>query len=360
MSVQKIIQEAVNRNPLSMKEALEEELFGRIRLALEAKMEEETELYENPWNQKFQKAPKHEMLPTPPRGTVPKHGIKFKEGDQVIVHTGPHAGDRHTVIHAKKGEVNLLHPDVKAKYNTPMVRAKHEHLSPYKGKMEEENELDGAKSDKPFKRGDIVKSTGDYPINAIGKISRVGEYSSTVHWRGAKNRAQVHHRFLKKANEETELDEALSPEEKKKAKEANRVAGRSASKDGDRDFYHSRFRGKKGAEKTATGVDPIKRSITMPHAMTKIGKHGHARPDSRPDKTTGKPNRLNSLHRSRNINKLVKGKLPEEAELDEVTRTAMKRAVTYTGADGHSHTKLMPVKRVEKTATGQDKIQENN
>ena len=162
-----------------------------------------------------------------------------------------------------------------------------------------------------------------------------------------------------KMEEETELDEALSPEEKKKAKEANRVAGRSASKEGNRDFYHSQFRGKKGAEKTATGVDPIKRSVTMPHAMTKIGKHGHARPDSRPDKTTGKPNRLNSLHRSRNINKLVKGKLPEEAELDEVTKTAMKRAVTYTGADGHSHTKLMPVKRVEKTATGQDKIQEN-
>ena len=41
MSVQRIIQEAVNRNPLSMKEALEEELRDRVRLALEAKMEEE-------------------------------------------------------------------------------------------------------------------------------------------------------------------------------------------------------------------------------------------------------------------------------------------------------------------------------
>jgi hypothetical protein len=50
----------------------------------------------------------------------------------------------------------------------------------------------------------------------------------------------------------------------------------------------------------------------------------------------------------------------EEIELDEVTKTAMKRPVTYTGSDGHSHTKLMPVKKVSKTATSQDKIQENN
>ena len=163
-----------------------------------------------------------------------------------------------------------------------------------------------------------------------------------------------------KMEEETELDEALSPEEKKKAREANRVAGRNASKDNDRDFYHSRFRGKKGAEKTATGVDPVNRTITMKHAMTKIGKHGYAKPSSKTNSVTSKSNRINSLYRSRNVNKLVKGKLPEEAELDEITRTAMKRPVTYTGSDGHSHTKLMPVKRVEKTPTGQDKIQGNN
>lgn len=41
MSVQKIIQEAINKSPLDLKEALEEELRNRIRLALEAKMEDE-------------------------------------------------------------------------------------------------------------------------------------------------------------------------------------------------------------------------------------------------------------------------------------------------------------------------------
>lgn len=104
--------------------------------------EEVEQLFENPWNQKFQKVPKHDMLPTPAKGTVPKHGMKFKEGDIVVPHTGPHAGEPHKVIHAKKGEVNLLHPDIRAKYNTPMVRAKHEHLSPYKTSVKEEADVD--------------------------------------------------------------------------------------------------------------------------------------------------------------------------------------------------------------------------
>lgn len=41
MSVEKIIQESVNKNPLGMKEALEEELRSRLALALEAKMNNE-------------------------------------------------------------------------------------------------------------------------------------------------------------------------------------------------------------------------------------------------------------------------------------------------------------------------------
>jgi hypothetical protein len=43
MSIKQIIQESVNRNPLGLKEALEEELRGRVALALEAKMSEEDE-----------------------------------------------------------------------------------------------------------------------------------------------------------------------------------------------------------------------------------------------------------------------------------------------------------------------------
>ena len=43
MSLQKIIKESVEKNPLGLKEALEEELRNRIALALEAKMKEEDE-----------------------------------------------------------------------------------------------------------------------------------------------------------------------------------------------------------------------------------------------------------------------------------------------------------------------------
>jgi DNA-binding transcriptional regulator YbjK len=43
MSVKQIIQESIEKNPLGLKEALQEELSNRIRLALEAKINEETE-----------------------------------------------------------------------------------------------------------------------------------------------------------------------------------------------------------------------------------------------------------------------------------------------------------------------------
>jgi hypothetical protein len=40
MPIKQIIQESINKNPLGLKEALEEELRGRIALALEAKVAE--------------------------------------------------------------------------------------------------------------------------------------------------------------------------------------------------------------------------------------------------------------------------------------------------------------------------------
>lgn len=43
MSIQKIIQELINKNPLEMKEAIAEELRARVALALEAKMKDHEE-----------------------------------------------------------------------------------------------------------------------------------------------------------------------------------------------------------------------------------------------------------------------------------------------------------------------------
>lgn len=107
-------------------------------------MDEEVEqLAENPFNQRLQKAPGGETLPAPAKGTVEKHGRKFKEGDMVVPHTGPHAGVPHKVTTARAGTVNI-HPMVsvnKHKYDNTTIRAKHEHLSPYKGSVKEEVEF---------------------------------------------------------------------------------------------------------------------------------------------------------------------------------------------------------------------------
>jgi hypothetical protein len=47
-------------------------------------------------------------------------------------------------------------------------------------------------------------------------------------------------------------------------------------------------------------------------------------------------------------------------DLEEVTRTAIKRPVSYIGADGHTHTRLMPIKRVtHEPESGQEKIRSN-
>lgn len=43
MSIQKIIQESINKNPLEMKEIIAEELRARVGLALEAKMKDSEE-----------------------------------------------------------------------------------------------------------------------------------------------------------------------------------------------------------------------------------------------------------------------------------------------------------------------------
>lgn len=51
--------------------------------------------------------------------------------------------------------------------------------------------------------------------------------------------------------------------------------------------------------------------------------------------------------------------LEAKLELDEITKTGMKKTISYTGADGHSHTKTVPVTRVNRDETGQDRIKTN-
>ena len=103
---------------------------GEVRRAVMSRrgVREEVEIEENAWNQLGQKKPVGNTLPAPARGTVPKHNRKFSEGDHVVPHTGPHAGEVHRVTSSRSGSVNIVHPN--GKYDTITVRAKHEHLSP--------------------------------------------------------------------------------------------------------------------------------------------------------------------------------------------------------------------------------------
>lgn len=90
---------------------------------------EDADLRENAWNQLGQKKPVGNNLPAPARGSVPKHGRRFSEGDHVVPHTGPYAGQVHRVTSSRAGSVNIVHPN-SPKYDSITVRAKHEHLSP--------------------------------------------------------------------------------------------------------------------------------------------------------------------------------------------------------------------------------------
>lgn len=140
-------------------------------------------LDENAWNQLGQKKPVGDILPAPAKGVVPKHGKKFEEGDSVIPHTGPHAGERHVVTSSRAGSVNIVYRGKSGndKYNTITVRAKHEHLSPYTKPVAEEADLDEAKKAKPGHNASVMA-----------------------------NKAAILTKFLKKKNEDEDekIDEA--------------------------------------------------------------------------------------------------------------------------------------------------------
>jgi hypothetical protein len=118
----------------------------------------ESSLDENAFNQLGQKKPVGDILPAPAKGSVPKHGKKFKEGDIVVPHAGPHAGVKHKVVVARAGSVNMIPLGLSAredKYNSATVRANHEHLSPYKESVKESAEDDEREYD--FE-GEMAKS----------------------------------------------------------------------------------------------------------------------------------------------------------------------------------------------------------
>lgn len=153
---------------------------------------EDADLHENAWNQLGQNKPVGNTLPAPAKGSVPKHGRKFSEGDHVVPHTGPYAGQVHRVTSSRSGSVNIVRPNT-PKYDSITVRAKHEHLSPatpeqtakYKADREAEHkrmfgeDADLAESNNtPYVRPHIekgsTKQSGWKASNKHGKVKYFG------------------------------------------------------------------------------------------------------------------------------------------------------------------------------------------
>lgn len=197
---------------------------------------EEVELHENPWNQRGQKKPGTEELPAPAKGSVEKHGKKFKEGDTVVPHTGPHAGVPHKVTFARAGSVNIL-PMVSIrdhKYDNTTIRAKHEHLSPYKQSVKEEVELD----EKAMSSKDLARAAAKANDEAAPK-SKV---------------------TLKRAPWETKTEAASYRD----------IGARNmmkADQKAEREVAKMRAQATKRAEKEATKKKPVEEDINLDEAM---------------------------------------------------------------------------------------------
>lgn len=184
MTVKRIIQEAIAENPIGLKEALSEELRGRVALALETKISESTEELDEGVRGLFQ---------------------KIKPGDHVHYNTGDKSDPikkAKVVGKNKGGELVIDHGDGKHKYLYTSDVVKHT--------VKEELELD-----ENFEDGDKVhwydpdhgkKHSGEIVMkNALtrkgikhAKVRINNSHGTTVN---------VPHKYLNKMTEEIELDE---------------------------------------------------------------------------------------------------------------------------------------------------------
>jgi len=297
-------------------------------------LKEEVELNENPWNQRLQKKPGTEELPAPSKGAVEKHGKKFKEGDMVVPHTGPHAGVPHKVTYARTGSVNIL-PMVSInqhKYNNTTIRAKHEHLSPYKP-VKEEVELDESetkyvvKGKSPFYKQDHYINTHETPkaqlikkhIKNATRMDLETAKKVAKDWESHPNKYKTE---VVPVKEEVEQLDELSPKTLKSySDKANKSLDRLAKQ---RDAVE------KGMSKTYAAVGKRSAAEKAAHGATTQAQHNKATAayrvaDKSAEKNLAGHNDLAKQHSqlTKKINKRMDGmdraydKMHEEVELDE-------------------------------------------
>jgi len=275
MSIEKIIQESINKNPLSMKEALEEELRNRLALALEEKMADMAENLDE------------------------AHGVFRKGGSigekrptgAIKVHDNP----EDAAAHAKRLNKQLS-PGEKKYYGIKY------HVKPIKegfAVVEEDMDESFDLSDLTLEELEGFMESADF--------DQLDEYTQEAI-------ADYYY-------------EALTPEQKR-ARELNRVEPRkgggdslSGRKGSDTDYTHTRVRGMKGAEKTKETSGLTKWGKEK---MSKLGKHGYAYDNS--SSRAFKPNAKTSLAKTKMINRKIhrkdgmmggnygKSKLPESNE----------------------------------------------
>jgi hypothetical protein len=98
---------------------------------------------------------------------------------------------------------------------------------------------------------------------------------------------------------------------------------------------------------------PKEKNDMISNAMAKLGDHLET------FGTTFGPRNMKDLEKKTGltanaIQMLLKRAMNES--LDEVTQTAMKKTITYTDPKGHSRTRNVPVKRIDRDMHGQEKI----
>jgi hypothetical protein len=368
MSIQEIIRHAIDKNPLALKEALEEELRGRVALALEAKMSEQEEEDEGMTEsfdlsdltleelEDFMMSKEFEQIDEISKKTLASYvkkaadDMRYREGEKTFRDAAPAAANLMGTKSSKELRSKII------KRSRGIDKAVDRLAESFDLSDLTLEELEDFMMSKEFEQIDEIskKTLASYVKKAADDMRyREGEKTfrdaapAAANLMGTKSSKELRSKIIKRSrgidkavdrlaesfdlsdltleeledfmmseefdqlDEETQDSvayyyEALTPEQRK-AREANRKGGRRGKHDPEaRKFFHDDLRGKKGAERTAMGRDPVSGSVLTKHGragMSKIGKHGAAGGGS-----SFKPNRQTALTKARILNQRMHNK----------------------------------------------------
>jgi hypothetical protein len=232
-------------------------------------IKEEIDLHENAWNQLGQRKPVGNTLPTPKRGSVEKHGRRFSEGDYVVPHTGPHAGEVHKVTSSRVGSVNIVNP-YGHKYDSITVRAKHEHLSPATKQQTDDHKARFAATAERMKASlkEEVEAIDELSATTMQRYKGAAEWDKDYETGTVDPKARVRREkgiamaTKKIAKEDVQIDE-LSKNAMLKYLSANKKSDKAAQEKGDYSKSDKRMRGTDVAVRKYT-ASPNSKYVRVP------------------------------------------------------------------------------------------------